>query len=89
MQKQIDRIEFVHDFLKETFSEDLHAKRILSLANGALGALTGASLAVAVIGHALARARGLTDKHAIKQVDRNRSHPLPLNAPMEAGSTFV
>ena len=70
MQRQIDRIEFVHDFLKKTFSEDLHAKRILSLANGALGALTGASLAVAVIGHALARARGLTDKHAIKQVDR-------------------
>ena len=70
MQKQIDRVEFVHDFLKKTFSQDLHAKRILSLANGALGALTGTSLAVAVIGHALARARGLTDKHAIKQVDR-------------------
>jgi hypothetical protein len=70
MQKKIDRIEFVHEFLRETFSGNLHGKRILSLANGALGALTGASLAVAVIGHALARARGLTDKPAIKQVDR-------------------
>ena len=41
MQKPINRIEFVYDFQKKTFSEDLHAKRILSLANGALGALTG------------------------------------------------
>jgi hypothetical protein len=57
MLNQIDRIEFVHTFLEETFSRDLHAKRIESLANGAVGVLTSASLAVSVIGHALARAR--------------------------------
>jgi hypothetical protein len=34
------------------------------------GAMTGASLAVAMIGQALAQARGLVTKHAIKQVDR-------------------
>ena len=70
MRKSIDGIGLVHDFLKRTFSGSLHAKRILSLANGTLGVLTGASLAVSVIGHALAQARGLSDKHAIKQVDR-------------------
>src|ERR1700730_7849194 len=32
--------------------------------------MTGASLAVAMIGQALAQARGLVPKHAIKQVDR-------------------
>src|SRR5208337_2170888 len=47
----------------------------LSLANGTLGVLTGASLAVSVIGHALAQARGLADRHAIKQVDRLLSNP--------------
>jgi hypothetical protein len=75
MLNQIDRIEFVHTFLEETFSPDLRAKRIESLANGAVGVLTSASLAVSVIGHALARARGLADKHAIKQVDRLLSNP--------------
>ena len=70
MRKSIDRMELVHDFLKRTFSGSLHAKRILSLANGTLGVVTGASLAVSIIGHALAQARGLMDRHAIKQVDR-------------------
>jgi hypothetical protein len=32
--------------------------------------MTGASLAVAMIGQALAQARGLVTKHAVKQVDR-------------------
>ncbi len=70
MRKSVERMELVHDFLKRAFSGSLHAKRILSLANGTLGVLTGASLAVSVIGHALAQARGLADRHAIKQVDR-------------------
>ena len=70
MRKSIDRMELVHDFLKRAFSGSLHAKRILSLANGTLGVLTGASLAVSVIGHALAQARGRRTRHAIKQVDR-------------------
>jgi hypothetical protein len=70
MRKSIERMVLVHDFLKRAFSGSLHAKRILSLADGTLGVLTGASLAVSVIGHALAQARGLSDRHAIKQVDR-------------------
>ena len=70
MRKSIERVELVHGFVKRAFSGSLDAKRILSLANGTLGVLTGASLAVSVIGHALAQARGLMDRHAIKQVDR-------------------
>ena len=41
-----------------------------SLAAATLGVMTGASLAVAMIGQALAQARGLVTKHAVKQVDR-------------------
>jgi hypothetical protein len=75
MRTSIDRIETVRNFVSRVFSEDLHAKRVLSLSNAALGVVTAASLAVAMIGHALAQARGLVDKHAIKQVDRLLSNP--------------
>jgi hypothetical protein len=39
------------------------------------GVMTSASLAVSVIGQALAQARGLLTKHAVKQVDRLLSNP--------------
>ena len=46
-------------------------KRALnSLANATLGVITSASLAVSTIGQGLAWTRGLSTKHAIKQVDR-------------------
>ena len=64
------RFDFVHEFLNRVFIDDLHAKRILSLANGTLGVMAGAALAVSLIGQALATARGLIAKSAIKQVDR-------------------
>ena len=60
----------VHGFLIGLFEGDLHAKRVLSLANATLGVIRTASLAVHTIGHGLALARGLLSKHAIKQVDR-------------------
>ncbi len=66
--------ESVHRFLKTLFAEDLHAKRILSLAGATLGAIASASLAVALIGQGLALARGLLPKYAIKQVDRMLSN---------------
>lgn len=65
----------VHCFLKTLFADDLHAKRILSLAGATLGAIESASLAVAMIGQGLALARGRLTKHAIKQVDRLLSNP--------------
>ncbi|MGH7225251.1 MAG: IS4 family transposase, partial [Gemmataceae bacterium] len=70
MSCSVKHIDFVQDFLAGAFAEDLHAKRVESLANGALGVMTGASLAVSIIGHSLAQARGLRGKHAVKQVDR-------------------
>jgi hypothetical protein len=60
----------VQAFLGKLYEPDLHAKRIASLAGATLGVMAAASLAVAMIGQALAQARGLVTKHAVKQVDR-------------------
>jgi len=75
--------EGVRLFLKTLFAEDLHAKRVLSLAGATLGVIESASLAVAMIGQGLALARGRLTKHTIpldalasgKQVDRLLSNP--------------
>jgi hypothetical protein len=64
------RLKDIRAFIDGLYGRDLHAKRVDSLAAGTLGVMTGASLAVAMIGQALAQARGLVTKHAIKQVDR-------------------
>jgi hypothetical protein len=60
----------VERFVEELFEDDLHAKRVESLANATLGVMSGASLAVSMIGQALAQARGLNTNHAVKPVDR-------------------
>ncbi len=70
MNHPIKHVEFVQKYLDGIFAEDVHAKRVMSLANGAVGVMAGASLAVSMIGQSLAQARGLLSKHAIKQVDR-------------------
>ena len=64
------RLKDIRGFIDGLYGHDLHAKRVDSLAAATLGVMTGASLAVAMIGQALAQARGLLTKHAIKQVDR-------------------
>jgi hypothetical protein len=64
------RFDDVRWFIGGLYGADLHAKRVASLAGATLGVMTAASLAVAMIGHALAQARGLVTKHAVKQVDR-------------------
>ena len=66
-----DRIE---THLSEIFGGNLHAKRIGSLADATLGVIAGATLAVSLIGLSLAEAKGLTTKHAVKQVDRLMSN---------------
>lgn len=63
-------LEFVEKYLTGVLSDDLHAKRVQSLAAATLGVMAGASLAVSIIGQSLAQARGLLSRHAIKQVDR-------------------
>jgi hypothetical protein len=63
-------VDYIRTYLGSIFSSDLHAKRVESLSHGVLGVMTSASLAVSAIGHAMAQARGVLDKHAIKQIDR-------------------
>src|SRR5580704_8472586 len=62
--------ENVHSFLSGFLADDVHAKRVYSLANATLGVMSSASLAVNTIGQGLALARGRRTKHSIKQVDR-------------------
>ena len=67
---KVARLGEVRGFIGGLYGPDLHAKRVDALAGATLGVMTGASLAVAMIGQALAQVRGLVTKHAIKQVDR-------------------
>ena len=62
--------DHVHQYVENLVGEDLHAKRVLSLANGVVGVIHAAALAVHFIGEGLASAMGTDPKHAIKQVDR-------------------
>jgi Transposase DDE domain len=64
------RFQDIHGFLQSLFAEDMHAKRVYSLANATLGVMTSASLAIHTIGQGLAQARGKLTKHAVKQIDR-------------------
>ena len=57
------RLKDIRAFIDSLYGHDLHAKRVDSLAAATLGVMTGASLAVAMIGQALAQARGLVTKH--------------------------
>jgi hypothetical protein len=75
VRKGAKEFKYTKEFLDRLFSDDLHAKRVHSLANATLGVMTSASLAVCTIGHGLALARGGLSKHAIKQVDRLLSNP--------------
>jgi hypothetical protein len=75
VRKGAKEFKYTREFLDRLFSDDLHAKRVYSLANATLGVMTSASLAVCTIGHGLALARGGLTKHAIKQVDRLLSNP--------------
>jgi hypothetical protein len=70
MTRKTLRPKDVEQFVRTMFEEDLHARRVASLANAATGAIRAGTLAIHSIGHGLASARNLNSKHAIKQVDR-------------------
>jgi hypothetical protein len=70
VDQQRGRFDDVRSFIGELYGPELHAKRVDSLAGATFGVMMAASLAVSMIGHALAQARGLVTKHAVKQVDR-------------------
>jgi Transposase DDE domain len=64
------KLKDIKKYIDAVLDHDIHAKRVESLANATIGIMTSASLAVSMIGQALAQARGLLTKHAVKQVDR-------------------
>lgn len=74
----------VRGFIDDLYGHDPHARRVEALAGATLGVMAGASLAVAMIGQALAQARGLVTKHAVKQVDRLMS-----NSGIDVWDSFV
>lgn len=64
-----DRIKTAQT-IEKVFGDDLHALRVLSLANGVVGVLQAAVLSVHAIGRGYAVATGGIKKHGVKQVDR-------------------
>jgi hypothetical protein len=75
----------IHEFIEDLIGDDLHAQRVRSVANGVIGVLHAATLAIHAIGEGLAVAMGLDPKHAIKQVDRllsNRGVDVEVLAPL-------
>ena len=67
------------NFITTLYEGDLHAKRVLSLANATVGVLTSASLAIHAVGRGLAQAMGTLTKHGVKQkanTVKRRTHSL-------------
>ena len=68
--KKVLRRDEIIKFIARLYDGDLHAKRVLSLANVTLGVFTSASLPEHVIGQGLVQTMGKLSKHGVKQVDR-------------------
>src|SRR5260370_37966867 len=64
------RLGHTRSFVKRIFGADLHALRVISLANGVVGLLNAAVLSIAAIGQAYARVANITPQSGVKQVDR-------------------
>jgi len=60
----------VAETIEKIFEDDLHARRVLSLANGVVGVLDAAALSIHAIGRGYAHATGGSEKHGVKQTDR-------------------
>lgn len=58
------------EFMDQVFGSDLHARRVLSLANGVTGVLNTAALSIHAIGQAYAQVAEISAKSGVKQVDR-------------------
>jgi hypothetical protein len=60
----------VAETIAQIFGDDLHAKRVLSLANGVVGTVDVAVLSIHAIGRGYARVTNNDKKHGVKQTDR-------------------
>lgn len=67
---QVINFNRIYHYLEDLFYSNVHANRIVSMANAVLGVITSASLAISMIGFGLAVAKGKDTKHSVKQVDR-------------------
>ncbi len=56
--------------IQQIFADDLHARRVTSLANGVVGVLDAAVLSIHAIGRGYAHATNKSEKHGVKQTDR-------------------
>lgn len=56
--------------IDDIFGQDMHAKRVPSLANATLGVVESVSLSIHAIGNGLFLVSSLERKHAVKQEDR-------------------
>lgn len=68
--KSIIDLGKIQEHLLDMFNGDVHAKRVLSIANAVIGVITSTSLAVHLIGQGFSVAKGRVTKHGIKQIDR-------------------
>jgi hypothetical protein len=68
-KSKVDRIH-PQQLVEELFEDDLHARRVLSLANGVTGVLRAATLSVHAIGEGYAEVAGTKPRFGVKQVDR-------------------
>ena len=62
--------ELVRAFVHDLLAEEVHAKRVASIANAVTGVTRASTLSIQMIGHGLSAALDKNSKHAIKQVDR-------------------
>jgi hypothetical protein len=63
-------VKYTRGFLDALFGQEMHAARVESLANGVVGVLMAAVLAIHAIGQAYALLAGIKAKSGIKQIDR-------------------
>ena len=69
-RRQTLKIEHTREFREKLFGDDMHAMRVLSLANAVTGVLVAGVLAIHAIGQAYASVAKVTAKSGVKQVDR-------------------
>jgi hypothetical protein len=60
----------VHKFVEDLLGEELHPKQVEALSHAVTGAIHADTATIASIGRGAARAREVSEKHSIKQVDR-------------------
>jgi hypothetical protein len=81
---------YARDLVKQVFREDMHAARVLSLANGVIGVLHAAVLAVHAIGQAYAKVATIQPKSGVKQIDRLLSNEgLVMAQALKSWAAFV